>query len=185
MTLLAVYCAGYYSLNELDLASTRLAVSSPLDRAIPFSPRWIWIYLSAPAVFLSPVILVRSRSQWRHVVSSYAWILAIHFAFFWLFPCSLPRLHPMPAFPESLAFEFLYGLDRPGNCFPSLHVAMVFAAAWIVRIEAPATGALMLAAASLISVSTLFVKQHTLADVVAGFAAAWAVTLLCARRAGN
>jgi membrane-associated phospholipid phosphatase len=69
-----------------------------------------------------------------------------------------------------------YRLDEPYNLFPSLHVAISWLA-WLACRDRVRPRALFLAVVVAISISTVFVKQHYIVDVVAGVAlavAAWA-----------
>ena len=64
--------------------------------------------------------------------------------------------------------RFLYDADPPYNCFPSIHVAhSVVSALACFRVH-QRLGLLTIACAALVAISTLFTKQHYVADVVAG-----------------
>lgn len=70
-------------------------------------------------------------------------------------------------------------LDRPYNHLPSLHVTLSWLA--VHAAQGPRRSRVGLAVvASGISVSTLFVKQHFVVDVVAGYALAWGAWKLAA-----
>lgn len=66
------------------------------------------------------------------------------------------------------------------NCFPSLHISVAFIAALSCWKQDRVAGGAAFALASLITVSTFFVKQHYVVDAVAGIALAtgvWAIVL--------
>ncbi|HYJ07919.1 MAG TPA: phosphatase PAP2 family protein [Polyangiaceae bacterium] len=151
------------------------------DRAIPLWPPAVWAYESCYLLPFVPVILAR---DWHRInVWLLACLLANLSAFVVYF--ALPVAFPRPALGDGWAERVIaweYAIDfKPGaNNLPSMHVALswlaVFGCArqgrspWLV-------GALGLLAA-LISLSTLFVKQHLVWDVVAGVIwalASWAV----------
>ena len=65
---------------------------------------------------------------------------------------------------------FIYAFDTPTGVCPSLHVAysMGIASVWCHRKESPAgLKLMMILSAALISVSTAFVKQHSVVDIFA------------------
>jgi membrane-associated phospholipid phosphatase len=66
----------------------------------------------------------------------------------------------------------LYRLDPPYNLFPSLHLSMALLAGLAAWKASRRYGATALAGVALIGVSTLTVKQHFIADGVAGIALA-------------
>jgi membrane-associated phospholipid phosphatase len=73
----------------------------------------------------------------------------------------------------------VYAGDNPYNCFPSLHtsISTILAVYWL-RVNRR-LGILVAVWVALIVASTVLIKQHYLADLVAGlalaFAAVWAV----------
>ena len=64
--------------------------------------------------------------------------------------------------------RFLYDADPPYNCCPSLHVAHSFVSALACYRVHRTLGFVAISCASLVGVSTLFTKQHYVADVIAG-----------------
>ena len=68
-----------------------------------------------------------------------------------------------------LSLEYM---DKPYNHFPSLHVAFSWLAVHASQVSGRSRVGLALLAVG-ISVATLFVKQHYIADVLYGFALAW------------
>jgi membrane-associated phospholipid phosphatase len=66
----------------------------------------------------------------------------------------------------------------PYNCFPSLHVAYAFVSALTCSRVHPGVGAAAALWAALIGVSTVYTKQHYVADVIAGALEAYAAYLL-------
>jgi len=64
--------------------------------------------------------------------------------------------------------RFLYGADPPFNCFPSLHVAHSFVSALTSYRVNRRLGIASIVCASLVGISTLYTKQHYIADVIAG-----------------
>jgi membrane-associated phospholipid phosphatase len=75
-----------------------------------------------------------------------------------------------------------YLLDKPVNCFPSLHVANAFFASMIAYHYRPRVGIIAWFMAALVSVSTLYMKQHFIADIVMGFVLSFAIYRLYFKR---
>ena len=77
--------------------------------------------------------------------------------------------------------RFLYDADPPYNCFPSLHVAHSFVSALACYRLDRRLGYGALFCASLVAISTLFTKQHYIADVAGGIVLAFVADVLILR----
>ena len=152
------------------------------DRALPLYPAWALVY-GCLYLFLIvlPVLVVREEDLIRRTVLAYLFVWITAYAFFFLYPTAAPRPARVPGDGfGAWGLRFLYGADPPFNCFPSLHVAHSFVSALACRRVNRRVGAAALACASLVGLSTLFTKQHYVADVAAGVllaGAAWAIFL--------
>ena len=78
--------------------------------------------------------------------------------------------------------RFLYSSDPPYNCFPSLHVAHSFVSALACYRVHRGVGLGAATCASLVAVSTLFTKQHYIADVIAGILLAFVAYAIFLRK---
>ena len=74
-----------------------------------------------------------------------------------------------------------YSIDPPYNCFPSLHVAYAYVSALTCYRVHRGVGVIAAIWAALIGVSTLYTKQHYVADVIAGALAAFVAYALFLR----
>ena len=158
-----------------------------LDRAIPLVPAWMLIYGSLYVfVIVLPLLVVRDRPLIRRAMQSYLLVMLLSYAVFLLYPTTAP--HDGTVAGEGFApwtLRVLYSIDAPYNCFPSLHVAYAFVAAFACRRVHRGVGNTALAWAALIGVSTLFTKQHYAVDVIAGAAAGYlAFALFLREQAG-
>lgn len=114
---------------------------------------------------------------WAHLT---VWIVA--YAVFLLYPTVAPR-------PESVTgdgfgvwgLRFLYTSDPPYNCFPSIHVAHSFVSVLACYRVHWTLGVVTITCASLVALSTLFTRQHYVADLVAGILLALAACALFLR----
>ena len=189
----AAIAAGYVAFSILYLSAGHLPVRDPvelapgwLDRALPFVPWSIWIYLSQfPLVFLA---LWGGADDAARSRAFYAMLVATGLAFvtFVLYPTTgYPAIGRRPGEGLSgatgVAYRALYRIDVATKWFPSLHVALASLAA--ARWRARGRDALLAAVgwASLVSLSTLTTKQHYVADVLGGLGVAWLAHRLVAR----
>lgn len=151
----------------------------PLDRRIPFIAVFIWPYVLCLAW---PFLALAAIKDWHRLNRAFLAILLANLTAYIVY-ILMPVAFPRPELGTSLSDRVLawyYQVDfYPGaNKLPSNHVAFV----WITTIACRKQrlgrvgDALVLLGAALITLSTLFVKQHILLDVVLGIAwgfAAW------------
>ncbi len=167
------YLIGYFAVNELSMGRKAATLSTPLDTAIPLVAGWVFIYSVAVPMCFTPAIFVRRIGQVRTAFVGFTVAMTLAVAVFLAYPVEMLR-PPVPwGQTGDWLLDFTYKLDRPYNCFPSLHVGLdVYAALCCWAVNRVAGGAIWVMA-GLISLSTLFVKQHYLADVAGGFLLAW------------
>ena len=158
-----------------------------IDHAIRFDPSWTWIYLSIYLLLPLAPFLTTDRGRLAAYVRGTAFMSVVAFGCFFFLPVEMAR----PGDPTSHpAYAALVAIDRPVNCFPSMHVGFaVFALLHLQRLrrtEWPEMAANWLWAGWLwvaaIIVSTLVTKQHYLIDLPAGAALAWLSDFLGHRR---
>ena len=154
------------------LASGRMlhAPELALDRVVPLQPTWALVY-GALYLFLImlPVFVVRQPEQIRRTVLAYLMVWIAAYVCFLVDPTTAPR--PAEVFGEGFAvwgLRFLYSSDPPYNCFPSLHVAHSFVSALACYRVHRGVGTAAVFCAALVGVSTLYTRQHYIADAVAG-----------------
>jgi len=153
-----LFCVIYLGAPRLALHAPRLLVPSAIDRAIPFAPWTIGIYLSQFAILFLTLWRARDAAPVFAAIAVATLISAIVFV---LWPTTIER--PLT---RNTAYAALWLFDVPTNCFPSLHVAlaMIAAAFWPDR----KTRAVAIVWAAAIAVSTLTTKQHYAIDVLGG-----------------
>ena len=149
--------------------------SSALDATLPLSPQWTVVYGSLFMAALLPAFVVHDPLLFRRTILAYlvAWLTA--YVFFLAYPTRCPR--PMHVEGDGYfvwLLRVIYGSDHRYNCFPSLHVAQCFIAALACRVIHRRLGDVLLVWASLVAFSTVFTKQHYVADAIAGGALAFA-----------
>ncbi len=167
-------------------------ITLSLDRLIPVLPGFIWPYMLCYVFPFLPLLVVRDWHRLNRAILAIVLANAAAFVIYVLWPIAFPH----PALGSSLservlALQFKYDFRPGANKLPSLHVAY----AGLVYLACLKQGLgrlrenLVLITAGLISISTLFVKQHVVLDVVAGIGlavAAWlAADRLYPRLAGS
>jgi hypothetical protein len=144
---------------------------APAELAIPFVPQLVWVYLSMYALFALPAFVLpasRMPALGKQLIAG-AIVSAICFL---LLPAELGFARQLPGrAPYDAIFAGMFGIDRPYNLVPSLHVifsaAIALACADVVR---PAARVALLAWLVVIVASTVLVHQHHLIDVGAALA---------------
>jgi len=157
----------------LVIAGRAGAVNRPalaLDRLLPLAPTWALVYGALYAfLIVLPVLVVQQEELIRRTVSAYLTVWIVAYICFLLYPTAAPR--PDKVVGEGFGvwgLRFLYDADPPYNCFPSIHVAHSFVSALAcVRVHR-SLGFIAAVCASLVALSTLFTKQHYVADLIAG-----------------
>jgi len=153
-----------------------------LDRLLPLAPTWALVYGALYAfLIVLPVFVVQQEELIRRTVWAYLTVWTVAYVCFMLYPTVAPR--PDTVLGEGFGvwgLRFLYGADPPYDCFPSLHVAHSFVSALACYRVHRTLGFVAISCASLVALSTLFTKQHYVADLIAGILlalAAYAVFL--------
>ncbi|HLD74932.1 MAG TPA: phosphatase PAP2 family protein [Bdellovibrionota bacterium] len=178
--LLAVFVTTLYFLtNHNQLMEPRLLNLGSVDDMVPFMPGSFWIYLSMiPLYFVSLPYLKDeqnlNRLFWGNL---FMWVGCC--IFFLIYPTTFPR-HSYPLDPHTTS-EATYAvfylwreyLEKPTNCFPSLHVASsLFCGLLFLKEKGFFKKAIFLPWALVVCFSTLTTKQHYFIDVIAGAALA-------------
>ena len=169
----------------LVIAGRGGAVSTPaleLERLLSLAPAWALVYGALYAfLIVLPVLVIQQEELIRRTVWSYLTVWTIAYVCFLVYPTVAPR--PDRVLGNGFAvwgLRFLYDADPPYNCFPSIHVAHSFVSALACYRVHRTLGWITLSCASLVALSTLFTKQHYVADLIAGILlalAAYAVFL--------
>jgi membrane-associated phospholipid phosphatase len=163
------FFAVYPTLNWItSLRSNRLHLYISSELGIPFVPQFIWAYLSMYALFLLPLFLLpasRLPALGKQLIAG----TVASGVMFLLLPADLGFARVVPSEPiYANIYQGIFGIDRPHNLVPSLHVvwssAILLACADVAR---PIGRGLLYAWLAIVVMSTVFVHQHHLLDVVA------------------
>ncbi len=171
----------YLVIADVTADRTLYAPELALDRMVPVQPAWAPIYLSYFVFPFLPMLIMRQEELIRRTFLAWLMVWSVGYVCFLVYPTIAPRTDEVDGKGFFAWFlQSVYDGDPPRNCFPSLHVATPFVAAlgcWRVHRGVGLAACLW---ATLVAVSTVFTKQHYVADVIAGIflaGAAWVVFL--------
>ena len=158
--------------NALDLTTA-------WDRAIPFRPAWVLVYVGTFLFWIYQYTTVARESPEKVCQLAAADLTAklICLVFFVAMPTTNTRTAVEGSGFIPCAMRLIYALDTPTNLFPSIHCFVawlgtryIFECRHLRR--RVLTSALCCAGTLLVFASTLFTKQHVLWDVAGGMAVA-------------
>jgi membrane-associated phospholipid phosphatase len=158
----------YFFFNRLPRPATVITI--PFDNLIPVIPAFVLPYLAFyPFVLCSLIFLyLHHLTHYIHTILSYAAGLIICYITYLTWQTTVPR--PELTSPDifSTLLAFIYRIDAPYNCLPSIHVlgTLLIMLALTKTLGDKALWPNLLGI--LIILSTLFTKQHGVLDVAAG-----------------
>jgi len=165
---IAIVTSLFY--DDLNHGPYVLFLRSPLDDLIPVVGPFVVPYVSLrPFIYLSAVLFLLFRARvYRSAALAMTVTLLISYAFYVLLQTYIER--PVLAGTDvfSQMIRDVYAGDQPFNDFPSLHASLstIFAIHWW-RVDRR-IGLAVAIWTALIVLSTVFVKQHYVADMVGG-----------------
>jgi len=184
---LFLYTFGcYFALGLLQDPARAASLETPVDRAIPFVPAFMYGYVIVYTSLFMPLFTVRCQRLFRRVCKAYLAVVTAAVVTWAVYPVSAYGLRADPTPLDLTVFHnwglrLNYTLDPPLNLFPSLHVAIATLAALCCWKADRRYGLLAAGSALLVSASTCLVKQHFVVDGLAGAALAVAAYLLLLR----
>lgn len=142
-----------------------------LDEAMPFVkvfalPYSVWIFYIYVCLFyfFKKDLTVYYRSLLTYIVCA-----LLCYLIYSVFQTTVPRPIVTGSDPFSELMRYIYFRDQPFNCFPSIHCFssyMVMRMIWTSSFRNKLNLTLITGMSSLIIISTLFVKQHVIMDVL-------------------
>jgi len=187
---LSLYLAVLWSRGS----AARMVTQTEWDKAIPFRPGWVWVYLIP--YLLGPLLaafLRRATLVW-YIRRGLAAVL-VSVAVFAVLPTKTvrPAATHLGGGPTAALYRNMVAIDDPpANAAPSLHVSLTCLLAWALVRDFPRWWAVCLTVTgvALVWLSTLLTWQHHLIDVATGVLLGSALALpgtclLTGRRSGR
>jgi membrane-associated phospholipid phosphatase len=160
----------YKLVNMHNVGSDGTFLRTTIDTAFPFVVGWVWFYYLYFLVVPLSLTLTKSGKEFASALTAFAFVAFSTLVIFTLFPTKMDRPVAGNDCLSSQMLAFIQSVDEPFNCFPSQHVAYSWLGALIAFRFNPIVGVFFGSAAILISLSTLFVKQHWFWDLPSGIA---------------
>jgi len=178
----AVWIVLYFTTAWIgELRGPAFHPALPVDESFPLIPEFFFCYVLAYVIVLGVFIIRRTPAFLNFAYVSFIAMNLTAFTLFVLFPAQGPER--VIAEEGSHILAALHGIDSRYNAFPSLHVANPWLIALLALHERRMSliSLLFISLALLISVSTLFIHQHYLLDVLGGIALAVLVMSITVR----
>lgn len=164
--------------DALNHGPNVLFLRTPIDDAIPVVGPFVVPYVSLrPFLYGSLVLFLLLRVRvYRSAALSMIAVFAVSYVFYFFLQSFIERPTLIGDDTFSRMIREVYAGDQPYNDFPSLHASLstMVAVHWL-RVDRR-VGTIVAIWAALIVVSTVFVKQHYVADMVAGALLAFVVS---------
>lgn len=185
-----LYWLRYPLIEILNPATTYQVIHSPLDDLIPFNewfiiPYALWMVSMLAMCVYTLLYDIEAFKRYSKFLTISMSISSIIFLIFpscqELRPAEFPRSNP-----AAWVVSMLYQVDTNTNVFPSEH-AIGAIAVWVSALHTPGLRspiktALITISMILVCLSTVFLKQHSILDVIAAVPVCVLAYLLCYRR---
>ena len=141
-----------------------------LDRQIPFVAWTVWPYLGLVVVSIALPILIRNPVVFRGLLRAYVMAILVAFGSYALLPTRVER---DPSYRDGpglsrVAYRMLVSRMGDGASCPSGHILFPLLGSWAWYADRRRGGGLVLLTTLLCSLSILTLKEHVVADWVAG-----------------
>jgi len=177
MVLVAAVVTGGYQLyfwverNNTHITARCLKISA--DDRVPFRPQYIWLYSFLYYLMIGlTVISIQDLAEGVHIIFGGILLLVTGCVIFYFVPTYVPGSYrQFEVNSTSTRFlAFVQSMDNDRNAFPSMHCALA-AYVGLVVIDLPIIGPWIgYGYIVVIVISSLLVKQHVIADTLAGVA---------------
>lgn len=184
-----IYIGIFIAVESLDLGLTFHRVHCFVDDIIPFSEYFVIPYLTWHPLIVIVLLytLIYETDNFRNLMKFFILTFSVTMVIYLVYPSYLD-LRPETLEGNSIFIwivRFIYTVDTPTNVCPSLHIigslGLLFAS-WDTRGRDSIPKKIFMAVAVVfICASTLFMKQHSLVDVVVALPISFIGWLICFR----
>lgn len=184
LTSLGLFTIGYgvfYLFPNLSpISAPRYLPLLAIDRMTPFLPWTFLFYTSDYLLIPLGLFVLNDRERFDAYLRMAFGVLICCGLFFLFFPTAYPR----PPYPQvdniviAGMMKFVMAADSPGNCFPSMHVALTGVSVWALRSFGRRISMVLWIWTAAIYASTLTTKQHYFLDILGGIAVMVAIAVV-------
>lgn len=140
-----------------------------LDDKIPLIPFFAVFYLLiCPLIFLPFIYAYKNKRLFYHLSLTFFLVATFLNIFYVLFQTTVPRPDVLPSGLFGRLVAFIYSFDKPLCCFPSGHAAFSLLVNLSFFKIKKKVAYYLIPLTVLIFLSTLFIKQHYVLDIVGG-----------------
>lgn len=161
----------YWGTQALAAHRTLIDMTTAFDRMIPFDPRWVLIYVACFAYWAVNYVLMARQDNWYPIMTGEVLAKLLCGVFFLLIPTTNIRPEITGTGFTDWLMGLIYRMDPPLDLFPSIHCMEswicfrgILGQENIPKWYRAFSGVFTL----LVCLSTLFTRQHMIADVIGG-----------------
>ena len=140
-----------------------------IDPLIPYISTFVIPYaLYLPVLILPFILYWNDYKKYRTMALSLAAVLAASIIIYLIFQTEMTRYEPSQNNIFDSFVSAIQHADAPVNALPSLHVSIPLMITFFVYIRSRKMGICLLPVTILIILSTVFIKQHAVLDILGG-----------------
>ncbi len=158
----------YFFTNYLNAERTAFNFWISLDNLIPFIPGFVIFYLLYFPLVLFQFFIIKKEKDFINVAKANIFVIIISNIIFLLLPTKIIRPELIVNDFSGFILSLIYLIDNNVNLFPSLHVSMSLLAFLNIIKFKKNLKFTVLAIFILTTLSTLFIKQHYVIDIIGG-----------------
>lgn len=175
----------YWGTQAVNSHRELIDITTSLDAMIPFNPWWVYIYVGSYLFWMVGYILMGRQERWFQLMTGEVLAKLCCGVLFLLIPATNVRPEIVGNGLAEALLCFIYRMDPPMALFPSIHCLeswMCVLGVWNRR-EVPRWYQIFsVIFAAAVCISTLMIRQHVIADVIAGVLLAQGCYMLSKKR---
>ena len=171
VVLLVIYQSFFYLISKLSPFEMHVLGNS-FDDKIPFIPVFIYFYVGwYLMLFVVPFLFLKDNEKtfYKYIISTFICI-SICCLIYFIYPTTIIREPTLSSGITSFVVKFIYAIDTPIlNCFPSMHCIICFMFmfyTWGLKNTNKYLKITIQILSLLVILSTVFVKQHVVIDII-------------------
>jgi len=166
LLVVSLWVLCYFSINNFTEGRTTHILAFGFEKSIPFIPFFIVFYILTYITVMIPYFVLRDIQEYRRTVLAYLFVILVSSIMYIIYPVKTirPEISGQGIFLNMVLW--VYSIAKPYNLFPSLHISLSAMSALVCLKHNKIVGYFLIVLLFFISLSTLFVKQHYLVDII-------------------